>query len=110
MANTFKNSITGSVGTSPFTVYTTPVATSTTVIGLNVSNIVETNINVDIKVNDNSTSENRFLIKNALITPESSLVAVGGDQKVVLEAEDTIEVTSSQSGSADVIVSVLEIS
>jgi len=110
MANTFKNSITGSVGTTSFTVYTTPIETSTTVIGLNVSNIVGENINVDVKINDNSASENRFLIKGALITPGSSLVAVGGNQKVVLESEDTIEVISSASGSADVVVSVLEIS
>lgn len=110
MANTFKNSITGSVGTSPFTVYSAPPSTTATVIGVNVSNIIGTNINVDVSVNDNSTSENRFLVKGALITPGSSLVLVGGEQKVVLEESDSIEVTSSDSGSADVITSVLEIS
>lgn len=110
MANSFKNSITGSVGTTPFTVYSTPISTVATVIGVNVSNIIEDNINVDVKINDNSTTENRFLVKGALITPGASLVLVGGEQKVVLEAEDKIEVTSSSSDSADVIVSVLEIS
>lgn len=110
MANTFKNSITGSVGTTSFTAYSVPLATTSTLIGLNVSNIVETNINIDVKINDNSTSNNRFLVKGALITPGASLVLVGGDQKVVLEAEDSVEVVSSESGSADVIVSVLEIS
>jgi hypothetical protein len=34
---------------------------------------------------------------------------VGGEQKVVLEANDSITVTSSVNSSADVVVSVLEI-
>lgn len=110
MANTFKNSITGSVGTAPFTAYSVPLATTSTLIGLNVSNIVETNINIDVKINDSSKAENRFLVKGALITPGASLVLVGGDQKIVLEEQDSIEVTSTQSGSADIITSVLEIS
>lgn len=110
MANIFKNSITGSIGTSSTTVYTTPSQTSTTAIGLSVANIVSTNISVSVQIVDVSTSETRYLVKDALITPGSSFVVIGGDQKVVLESEDSIRITSSQPVSADVIVSVLEIS
>lgn len=38
-----------------------------------------------------------------------SNVMVGGEQKIVLEATDFLSVTSSLANSADVIVSVLEI-
>jgi hypothetical protein len=38
------------------------------------------------------------------------VVVIGGEQKVVLEANDFISVVSTQAASADVIVSVLEIS
>ena len=46
MANAFKNSITGSIGTSGVKVYETPLATSTTVIGVNVANVNSNNISV----------------------------------------------------------------
>jgi len=43
------------------------------------------------------------------VMPGSSTVLVGGEQKLVLEANDFLSVTSSLANSADVIVSVLEI-
>lgn len=110
MANVFKNSITGSIGTSNTKVYETPGATVSTVIGLNVSNIATENISVSVTLTDSSTTETKHLIKNALIVDGSSIVVVGGEQKVVLESGDFISVVSSVASSADVIVSVLEIS
>jgi hypothetical protein len=50
-----------------------------------------------------------FIIKDAPVPVGSSLVVVGGDQKVVLEPGDTVKVTSNTALSADAIVSVLEI-
>jgi hypothetical protein len=50
------------------------------------------------------------LVKDALIVPGAATVLVGGEQKIVLEAGDFLSVTSSLAASADVIVSVLEIS
>ena len=110
MANIFKNSIKGPAGTSGLVVYTTPSSTSTTVIGVNVANIVSQNIYVDVQITDNSASVTKYLVKGAVIPNGSSTVLVGGDQKVVLEASDLITVTSNIADSADVIVSVLEIS
>jgi hypothetical protein len=49
------------------------------------------------------------VVKDALIIPGSSNVLVGGEQKLVLETGDFLSVTSSLANSADVIVSVLEI-
>ena len=46
MANAFKNSISGSIGTSGVKIYETPAATSTTVIGVNVANVNSNNISV----------------------------------------------------------------
>jgi hypothetical protein len=51
-----------------------------------------------------------FLVKNASVPAGGALVPIGGDQKVVVEASDVIQVQSSASSSLDVIVSVLEIS
>lgn len=110
MANVFKNSVSGPIGTGNVTVYQVPSSTVSTVIGFNISNIISSNISVNVSIVDLSTSQTRFLIKSALIVEGSSIVVIGGDQKLVLEAGDSIVVSSSQNTSADVVVSVLEIS
>jgi hypothetical protein len=110
MANIFKNSVTGSIGTATTTVYTSPSQTVATVIGVNVANVIAQNISVSVLIVDTSTSQTRYLVKDALIIPGSSVVLVGGDQKLVLETGDLLRVVSSQAVSADVVVSVLEIS
>jgi hypothetical protein len=102
MANTFKNSIQGPAGTAGLSVYTCPSATSATVIGVNVANIVTQNT-------DNSAGVTKYLIKGAVIPQGSATILVGGEQKVVMEANDSITVTSDVDDSADVVISVLEI-
>ena len=109
MANTFKNSITGSVGTTGVKVYEAPAATAATVIGVNVANTATQNISVSVMLRDNAGNKCVYLVKNALIVQGSSNVMVGGEQKIVLESTDFISVTSSLANSADVIVSVLEL-
>jgi len=110
MANLFKNSVTGSIGTTNTRVYQTPAATVSTVIGMSVSNIVTNNISVNVTITDASATQTRYLVRNGLIVEGSSMVVVGGEQKVVLESGDYISVVSSAATSVDVIVSVLEIS
>lgn len=109
MANTFKNSITGPAGTAGLSVYSCPSATSSTVIGVNVANIVAQNITIDVQITDNSNGVTKYLVKGATLPQGSATILVGGEQKVVLEANDSITVTSSVNSSADVVVSVLEI-
>jgi hypothetical protein len=108
MANAFKNALSSSVGTTPTTVYTAPAYTTTTVIGMTVSNTSASNIDVDVAVVDASAGVTAYLVKGATIIPGGALVPVGGEQKVVLETTDYIQVTSSASASADVTLSVLE--
>lgn len=110
MANVFKNSIKGPAGTGGLTIYTTPGSTATTVIGVNVANIVTQSIYVDVQVTDSSAGVTKYLVKGAIIPQGSSVVLVGGEQKVVLESGDSMTVTSNVDSSADVVVSVLEIS
>jgi hypothetical protein len=110
MANTFKNSITGSIGTTGVTVYTCPASTSTTVIGMSVANVTSNNITVSTTITSNSQGKTVYLVKDALVTSGGTAVLVGGEQKVVMSALDTLTITSSTASSADVVVSVLEIS
>jgi hypothetical protein len=110
MANVFKNSVTGSIGITNTRVYQTPALSVSTVIGMSVSNVISNNISVNVTITDASATQTRYLVRNGLIVEGSSMVIVGGDQKVVLESGDFISVVSSAAASADVIVSVLEIS
>ena len=108
MANAFKLVTDTGVGTSPATVYTCPSATETTIIGLNLANIVSSAAQVSVQL-ENNDGDNIYLIKNAPVPIGSSLVAVGGDQKVVMNASDVLKVTSDTASSIDVALSILEI-
>jgi len=108
MANNFKNFGQAAVGTSPTTIYTAGGGVQATVIGMTVSNILETSITANVIVNIGSS--NYYMVKKASIDTGNSLVPIGGDQKLVLEAGDYIVVSTSNASSADVILSLLEIS
>jgi len=108
MANAFKLVTDTGVGASAATIHTGASATETTIIGLTVANIVTSQIEVDVQI-ENNDGDNVYLIKAAPIPVGSSLVVVGGEQKVVLNASDVLKVTSNTASSADVALSILEI-
>jgi hypothetical protein len=114
MANSFKSETDTGVGTSPATIYTCPASTQTTIIGLTVANIhtsqIEIDVQFDASTRTSGAEDSVYIIKNAPIPVGSSLVVVGGEQKVVMEAGDTVKVTSNTAISADVAMSILEIS
>jgi|TARA_R110001592_G_C12670512_1_gene703485 hypothetical protein len=109
MANTFKNAQSIGVGTSEVSVYTSPSSTTTTIVGLSCANTTSTSpIKVGIRVFDSSASTHAYVVKNAEIFEGGALVAVGGDQKLVLETGDIVKVISDTTNSVDVIVSYME--
>jgi len=113
MANSFLSETDTAVGTSPASIYTCPASTQTTVIGLSISNIVTSQILVDVQLDASARTsgaeDSVYLVKDAPIPVGSSLVVVGGDQKVVMEPGDVIKVTSDTASSADVVLSHLDI-
>lgn len=108
MANAFKLVTDTGVGTGAATIYTCPSSTETTIIGLTIANIVTSQIEVDVQI-ENNDGDNIYLIKAAPIPVGSSLVVVGGEQKVCMNASDVLKVTSNTASSADVGMSILEI-
>jgi hypothetical protein len=108
MPNTFKNSTVNAVGTAAVNAYVCPAATQTTAIGMTIANLKTNAITANIMLN--AAGSNVFVLKDATIPPGGALVPIGGDQKLVLEAGDYLHVNTSIANSADVIVSVLEIS
>jgi len=113
MANSFKSETDTAIGTSPATVYTCPASTQTTIIGLTCANIhtsqIEIDVQLDASTRTSGAEDSVYIIKDAPIPVGSSLVVVGGEQKVVMEPGDTLKVTSNTASSADVVLSILEI-
>jgi hypothetical protein len=110
MANTFKRKLSRGIGTSAIQVgtYTVGAGVTTVVIGLTVTNISGSAISANVFLNDGAA--NTAIVSTAPISSGSSLVVVGGDQKVVLETGDSIYVQSSAASSVDVVMSIMEIS
>jgi hypothetical protein len=108
MANTFKNYFLKNATTSAANVYVAPTATQSTIIGMTIGNTTASPISANVTVVSGGTSY--FMLQNAIISNGGALVPIGGDQKLVMEAGDYMQVQTSATNSADVIVSVLEIS
>lgn len=109
MANQFTKQLTTNVGTGPATVYATGVGTRATVIGINIANTTANSIVVSIQFVDDAANITGYIVKDVVIAKGTSLAAIGGDQKLVMEPEDSITVSSNTAASADVLVSALEI-
>jgi len=107
MANVFKSYASKNVGTSAATVYTCPSATQTTLIGLSMANTSTSPITTDAYITRSAV--NYYLVKGATVPVGGSLVIVGGDQKVVLQASDVLYVVNSVASSGDCFASLLEI-
>lgn len=105
----FKSHVTPNIGTSGSPTTVTPVinaGATATIIGFSLANSVSSNITVSAKLNKSGGSS-AFLVKDATVLPGGAIVIVGGDQKLVLEAGDTVTAYASGSTSADAVVSYL---
>jgi hypothetical protein len=115
MASTFKNYIKQAVGTGNTVVYNpTASGIQSTIIGMTVSNRIANNISISVTVSNGANSAQAgantvYIVKDAVVPSGASIVPVGGDQKVVLEENDFLEVSANAASSADALISVLEI-
>jgi hypothetical protein len=107
MANSFKNYFLKNANTTSQNVYVAGTGVSATVIGMTIGNTTSAPISANITVTSAGTSY--FMLQGATVATGGALVPIGGDQKLVLEAGDYLQVQTSAANSADVIVSVLEI-
>jgi hypothetical protein len=108
MASSFKNSTVRAIGTSATDIGSVVSSgVEVTIIGLSLANITALAITATIAINDGTNTTN--IVKDAPSPANATLVAVGGDQKVVLTAGDKIVVSCSAASSVDVLMSFLEI-
>ena len=80
---------------------------------MSIANITSSQITVDVKIEsdtvDTETNANVFIVKDAPVPAGGTLVPIGGDQKIVLQATDVLKVQSDTANSADTVLSILEI-
>lgn len=107
MASAFKSVVSQNIGVTATTIYTCPGATQTTVIGMSACNTSGSSVNVDVTYTKGGTTV--YLGKNMPVPVGGSLVLIGGDQKVVVNIGDYIQVKSTAAISIDTLMSVLEI-
>ena len=104
MAQNFRRFTSNAVGTSPATIHT--ANSYDTIVGISVSNILTSTINVDVYIND--SANDIYLVKTAPIPTGGSLQILDGGAKVVVQNNDAIKVVSDTASSADVWVSMVD--
>jgi hypothetical protein len=101
-----------SAGASQTGAYTvTGSGKTTTVIGLSITNITGSSVDVDVAISTTMANvTNDISLASSVPIPSGSvLVLVGGDQKLNMVENDLIKIKSSAAASLDVCMSVLEI-
>lgn len=115
MASSFKKYFKQAVGTANTTIYNpTASGIQATVIGMSIANRQTNAIAISILVSTGANSASAgantvYVVKDAAVPPGSSIIPIGGDQKLVLVQNDYLECYSNAASSADVLISVLEI-
>jgi len=105
---TLRKKVAAAVGTSPVDVYTAGAGVQSTVIGMTIANILTSSVSASVLIYNASGTNTVYMVKDATVAPGGTLIAIGGEQKLVLEAGDKIRVQMSAASSGDVIVSLLE--
>ena len=84
---------------------------TTTVIGLSVTNVTGSSVDVDVAISATMANiTNDISLASSVPVPSGSvLILVGGDQKLNMVENDLIKIKSSAASSLDVCMSVLEI-
>ena len=106
MANNFRLKTKASVGVTTVGIYTVPVSTTTTILGITLANVSGSGINVTVGI-ARTLADDVSIIRNVPIPQGSSLEFMQGN-KVVLEPDDEVTVKSDVLNSLDVSLSILE--
>lgn len=106
MANLFSRKVSSNVSSTPTTVgsYTVGSNVGAIVIGMSISNTNPTQVLANVMINNGITDH--YIVRNAIVPAEGTLVTVGDEQKVILQTGDSVKVSAS--ANVDVIMNVME--
>lgn len=103
--NEFRNATATNVGTTPVTVYTSPVGMRSMIIGINVANVYGATLGFDLYLSDGVS--NTYLVRNGRAVPGQPLEFMRGN-KLVVEAEQSLIAVANANNGVDVTVTVME--
>ena len=109
MATLFKNKIYTNAGLDEVTALTTAGNARTTVLGLSLTNLIDSPIQVSVRVYDPEQDLSAFFIRNVIIPQGQSLRAINGGERLVLAPNTSIKIVSNAVDSLDFILSYVEI-
>ena len=104
MAQNFRRYTSNNVGTSPVTILTAD--SCDTLVGIALTNVHSSSINVDVYINDGSNDI--YLIKSAPIPVGSQLQIIDGGAKIVMQNGDALKVVSDVASSCAVWTSAVD--
>ena len=105
MTITYKSTPSITPGIGPTAVYgPVPVGTQAIVLGMTLCNVLTDPVAVTV------TAAAARIVFQQVIPPGTTLVVIGKDERVVIEAGESITLVNSIAGGVDSLVSTLEIS
>jgi hypothetical protein len=108
MANTFLRKLGRNIGTSLTAVdsYTVGANVGAVIVGLNISNTSAAQIIANVVINNGT--DNFYLGNRIPVAAGGAVSIAGGDQKIILQTGDSVQVNSSTAGSVDVLMNIME--
>ncbi len=110
MANLFYRKYTSNIGNVATAVggYTVGSNVGAIAIGISITNTTVNAVTANVSIYNGV--RDIYLVKNAPILPNSTLIPVGGDQKIVMQPNDQLRVQSSSTYGLDVQMNIMETS
>jgi hypothetical protein len=108
MATFFKNKVLSNIGTTDTQVISVAPTSKVTIVGLSLTNLTDAIVLANLKVTD-ASNVTGYYTKNLIIPPNSSARVVNGGEKLMLPANNILEVSANTVDSLDAVVSYIEI-
>jgi hypothetical protein len=108
MATFFKNKVLSNIGTTDTQVISVAPTSKVTIVGLSLTNLTDAIVLANLMVTD-ASNVTGYYAKNLIIPPNSSARVVNGGEKLMLPANNILEVSSDTVDGLDAVVSYIEI-
>ena len=108
MATFFRSKVLKDVGVLQVPGVTTDASTRSTIIGISMTNLTQSNIFVSVLIHDD-TSVDGYYLKDVMIPPNSSLKPLGPAEKLILAPTNTLLLQSNKENSVDAVISYVDI-
>lgn len=94
------------VGTTPVTILNPGASKNSTILGLNICNKTYNAITADAYIT--WSGNNYYVFKSLALDPNTTIVAIGDNQRLIIDSNQTLNIVTSANSSIDVIVSFAE--